>query len=436
MECGIRTRAVPIPHSRIAADVCMMHAVRWVTAGSIVMAALAALALAATVLFAERALSDASDVIVRGEGDALLSAVAADLAARGAPPTAHDLEEELETHRAAGLRYVAVFEGPRVVAEAGTARMPDAMPRPGHSAVLEKRVRVTGPLFPPRRPFHRFDRPPGPPPMTLLALELEPPVIEKLRGDLARIGVVGAVAGVVLIAFAIAWSRSARRLALIEARAAREQRLVALGSMSSVMAHELRNPLASLKGHAQLLVEDLEHDDKKRARAERVVAEAERLELLTTSLLDFVRDGPLEIAPVAPADLIAQAMQDLPAERVEVDVGAAPAKMRVDRTRLARALHNVIENAILATPDHRVGVDVSRAGSDVTIRVRDRGPGIPAGSEEKIFEPFMTTRTRGTGLGLAVARRIAEQHRGTLSGENDPAGGAVFRLSLPGSAEA
>ena len=94
-------------------------------------------------------------------------------------------------------------------------------------------------------------------------LELEPPAIEKLRGDLARISVVAAVAGVVLLAFAFAWSRSAARLRAVERQTAQEQRLVALGSMSSVMAHELRNPLASLKGHAQLLVEDLEEGKNK-----------------------------------------------------------------------------------------------------------------------------------------------------------------------------
>ncbi|MBN9160919.1 MAG: sensor histidine kinase, partial [Myxococcales bacterium] len=66
--------------------------------------------------------------------------------------------------------------------------------------------------------------------------------------------------------------------------------------------------------------------------------------------------------------------------------------------------------------------------------VRDRGPGLPAGSEAEIFEPFVTTRVRGTGLGLAVARRIAEQHDGTLTGETHPEGGALFTLRLRGQA--
>jgi two-component system sensor histidine kinase HydH len=415
------------------------------------MAALAAASLGATVLVAQGALSDASDVIVRGEGDALLSAVAADLAEEGTAPTTTFLERELKAHEAKGLRYIAIVDrGGHVHAEAGAARMSDAVLPPGQSKVLEKRVRVAGPLMPPRRwqqphppgvhdappsgPGPRFDRPgPGGPP--ILVVELEPPVIEKLRGDLSRISVVAAIAGSVLLAFAIAWWRSAHRLAAVEQRAGREQRLVALGSMSSVMAHELRNPLASLKGHAQLLVEDLE-DDKQRKKAERVVSEAERLEQLTTSLLDFVRDGPIELTPVTPAQLVEHALEHLAKERVKVELSKAPKALRIDGVRLARAVHNVIENALQATfAEESVELRIEHAKDETRIEVRDHGPGLTKGSEAQIFEPFITTRVRGTGLGLAVARRIAEQHGGTLTGENHPAGGALFRLSFPDQAD-
>jgi two-component system sensor histidine kinase HydH len=201
--------------------------------------------------------------------------------------------------------------------------------------------------------------------------------------------------------------------------------------MSSVMAHELRNPLASLKGHAQLLVEDLE-EGKNKSKAERVVAEAERLELLTTGLLDFVRDGPIDLAMIAPADLVTHALEHLPADRVNVDVSSAPKSFRVDEARLARALQNLVQNAIQASPDDAmVDLTISSEANVVVVAVRDHGPGIAAGSEAQIFEPFMTTRVRGTGLGLPVARRIAEQHHGTLVGENAEGGGAVFRLSFP-----
>lgn len=408
------------------------------------MAALAVVSLGATVFVAQRALSEASEVIVRGEGDALVSGVVADIAEDGSLPTSALLEQELKAHEAKGVRYLAVVDrdGARVQAEAGTATMGDAVLRPGQSKVLEKRVRIVGTLMPPRR-WQQSPRPPdgppsgprfgraGPPGFPLLVVELEPPVIEKLRADLTRISVVAAVAGSVLLAFAIAWSRSATRLAAVEQRAAREQRLVALGSMSSVMAHELRNPLASLKGHAQLLVEDIS-DDKQRAKAERVVSEAERLELLTTSLLDFVRDGPIELTAVTPGELVARSLDHLAEGRVEVDLSRAPKSLRIDGVRLARAVHNVVDNALQATPpDTRVALRIEHAKSETVISVRDHGPGLPPGSEAQIFEPFMTTRVRGTGLGLAVARRIAEQHGGSLTGETHPSGGAIFRLRFP-----
>ncbi|MDB4942164.1 MAG: Two-component sensor PilS [Labilithrix sp.] len=403
---------------------------------AVVMAGLAVVALGTTVLFAKHALSGATEVIVRGEGDVLVSSVLADLAQTGSPPDAALLQQELAAHEAQGLRYLAfVDHDGRPQLEAGAALLSDVPVRPGQSALKDKRVKVTGPLLPPRHGPHGPRSGPGAPPgPMLLVVELEPPVVARLEADLTRISVVAAIAGAVLLAFAMAWSRSERRLAEVEAKATREQRLVALGSMSSVMAHELRNPLASLKGHAQLLVEDLEDlgAEKPRKKAERVVAEAVRLELLTTSLLDFVRDGPMELTAVTPAELVARSLDHLASARVHVDLADAPAEVRVDPLRLARAVHNVVDNALQATPDgERVELRVAREGSGTLVAVRDHGPGITAGSEAQIFEPFITTRVKGTGLGLAVARRIAEQHGGTLTGANHPGGGAVFELRFP-----
>lgn len=387
------------------------------------MAVLAAIALAVTVFVAQRALSSANDVVVRGEAGSLLASVVTDLQQETVPPTAALLEQVLKAHQAQGLRFVALHERGGARTEAGSSLVPEGPAgHPGHVSVLGKRVRISGILPPPRgagpRPF------PPPPPM-VLTIELEPPVIEALRADLSRISVVAAGAGVVLLAFALAWSRTARRLDAIEQDREREQRLVALGSMSSVMAHELRNPLASLKGHAQLLAEDLE-DERQRKKADRVVREAERLEELTTSLLDFVRDGPIERREVAPSELVEQALEHLDRDRVEVAIRASR-PLSIDGPRLARAVHNLVDNALKAS-EGRVELVVEEVAAETVITVRDHGPGLP---DVNIFEPFVTTRTKGTGLGLPVARRIAEQHRGTLVGENDPAGGAVFRLRLP-----
>src|SRR3954452_14286336 len=114
------------------------------------MALLAVIALGVTVFVAQRALSHASDVVIRGEADALVSTIVADLAQEGAPPTNDLLAHELSTHDDKGLRYVAVVERDRMIAEAGTALMPDAKLRPGESMVHERRVRVAG-FVPPMR---------------------------------------------------------------------------------------------------------------------------------------------------------------------------------------------------------------------------------------------------------------------------------------------
>lgn len=406
------------------------------------MAVLAVLSLGVTVFVAQRALADASDVIARGEADLLIGALASDLAAEGVPPDDAALQRELTTHAAAGLRYVALVdrEG-RPVIEAGAATIPEAI-RPGQAIVRGSRARVAGMLGPPRRGPRPEGRP-GPGVgggmfmgIPVLVIEIEPPVVDKLRTDLRRIAIVASIAGVVLLAFAIAWARSSARLDAANVRAAREQRLVALGSMSSVMAHELRNPLASLKGHAQLLAEDLGDlgDPKKTKKAERVVAEAERLEILTTTLLDFVRDGPIERESLSPRDLVTKSIRDLDEARIEVDVTKAPATMKVDAERMPRVIHNLVDNALQAAPaPSKVEVSIASEGKSVLVVVRDHGPGIPDDALAQIFEPFHTTRTKGTGLGLAVARRIAEQHGGTLTAERAAEGdGAVFRLTFPG----
>ena len=105
-------------------------------------------------------------------------------------------------------------------------------------------------------------------------------------------------------------------------------------------------------------------------------------------------------------------------------------RIAADESRLARAMHNVIDNAIKASPEGaKVSVTLASGADAVSIEIRDRGPGVAA--DTAIFEPFVTTRVRGVGLGLPVARRIAEQHGGTLVAENHPSGGAVFTFRLP-----
>jgi two-component system sensor histidine kinase HydH len=229
--------------------------------------------------------------------------------------------------------------------------------------------------------------------------------------------------------------RSSQRLLAIERETARARHLAALGEMSAVLAHEIRNPLTSLKGHSQLLVESLSALglEKPRGKAERVVNEAVRLERITNDLLDFVKQGELDRTPTDLGLLVQQtASAAVPAERLRLALPDHGLVLPVDAAKLGQLIDNLVQNAVQAG-EGPVEVSLAAGTTEVVLTVHDHGPGIPAGQEERIFEPFVTTRVRGTGLGLAIARRIADRHGGTLTASNHPDGGALFRLTLPRS---
>jgi two-component system sensor histidine kinase HydH len=409
----------------------------WIGKGAIAMATLAAFFLGLTVLLAARALDHATDVVVLGDGEVVLEGVVLDLWRTQAPLTPEALAGIIAKHDGEGLRYIAIVDRQdhHVMVEAGVGRLTRTGHLPREVVRKNDRVRLFG-LIPPRSETRAAnDAAPGPPdlatfPRPGVVVEFESPLIARFRADLARIAVVAAVAACVLVALALAWSRSNARLAVARQQAERERRFVALGGASSVIAHEIRNPLAALKGHAQLLVEDL--GEPARSKAVRVVEGAERLEHLTTVLLDFVRDVPLDVRAIRTADLVERAVGPIMKDRVEVDLSRAPEVLDVD-DRLVLALRNVVANAHQATPEGAVPalVRVTSSADDVVIEVRDHGPGLPPGTEATMFDPFVTTKAKGTGLGLSIARRIVEQHRGTLTGSTHPEGGAIFRLVLP-----
>jgi two-component system sensor histidine kinase HydH len=412
----------------------------WVGKGAVALAILASLALAATVLLAQRVLTNACDTVTRGDGDTLITGVVVDLWETGPDLTSGTLDAVIANHGAQGLRYVALADRQdhHVIAEAGASAMVEARYLPGEVVRQGRRVRLVA-LIPPRsetRAAIDAASAPGPAllapyPRPYLVIEFEPPLIERLQRDLREMSIVAAAAAVILMIVALALSRTTERLSAVRLQAEQERRLVELGRASAVIAHELRNPLAALKGHAQLLAEDLA--EPSRAKALRVVEGAERLEGLTNVLLDFVRDAPTDIRAITSTALVDRALAPLPKERVRVDLSSAPSTLQVDAERASLALRNLIQNAVQATPDGGAPVELRIAGNEHegVIEVRDHGPGLTPGAEAQIFEPFVTTKTRGTGLGLSIARRIAEQHGGTLTGETHPQGGAVFRLVLP-----
>lgn len=357
------------------------------------------------------------------------------------------LQAFFEEHRGAGLRYAAVLdpEGATVIS-AGEPAAAVGTPQPhdresggdpraagGNLIQVGNRMRATFPRPPLRtgaatQPSYRD----GPPMGYWQVLEFEPMAPELVARAQRTLGLAAVGATILTLATLLFW-RTSRRYDAIRLRLEEQRRLTVLGEMSAVLAHEIRNPLASLKGHAQLLTERLSETSPERRKADRIVDEAKRLEVLTSDLLDFARSGPMDIREERPADVLRASIEDVGHEGIEIDTTNAPATWRLDKRRMAHAvLGNLIRNAAQALPARRNPVArVFSENGQLVFTVRDYGPGILQEVADRIFDPFFTTRTAGSGLGLPVARRIVELHGGRIVVANAPDGGAEFRVELP-----
>jgi two-component system sensor histidine kinase HydH len=384
---------------------------RWSVAAAL---ALMGAALVVTALTTRASVRDARDTLLRGERMAIEQAVRNDVGEPADAATADDLAHVLAARQADGLRYLAVYapDG-RILASAGT------------SSPESPRIRID--VRGGRRGGGRHG--------ARLVIEIEPVEAEELDEAANRSLGIGLAAAAVLIVIAAFLFRRVLRREQVERERERDRRLAQLGELSAVLAHEIRNPLASLKGNAQLLAGTLPAGEKPRQKADRVVDEAVRLEALTNDLLEFVRTGELRrqlVDPVAvlrDSAAVVVAAGDAAADQIEVVMEAAFPPWSLDQARMREVLVNLIDNAIAAGPPVRATVAMS--DGNLVYEISDHGPGVAPGDSEKIFEPFFTRKTKGTGLGLAVARRIVEQHGGTITAGAAPGGGARFRVALP-----
>jgi len=361
--------------------------------------------------------------LVRGQGDAILDS----LSHHPSELTDDYLESILREQGPEGLQCIAIFE------PGGTPSrvLGDCLPQGDEAlsrALLEARshevVEVAG-----RIRMVRGGNQPGRWPVLV---EFEPVMRSELeQGALRSLGAGGA-ASLALVLVALGLWRFSLREERLKAAMERDRRLAALGEMAGVLAHEIRNPLASMKGHAQLLAERLGEDTPERQKADRVVGEALRLEELTADLLSFIRSKQIDRRDVDPRTVLEAAAAELGDGRVEVEVESPVESWPLDPSLLQQALTNLLRNALQASPDGgRATATLASENGTLLVRVRDRGEGVAEADRERIFEPFYTTRTRGTGLGLAVARRIVSLHGGTITVENHPDGGAVFEVRIP-----
>lgn len=234
----------------------------------------------------------------------------------------------------------------------------------------------------------------------------------------------------------------------------RSKRLAALGEMAAGIAHEVRNPLGSIRLYAGMLEQDLADRPECRTVATKIAGAVRGLDAVVGDVLSFARELRLRPMPTDAGELLERAADACRAEAAEVvrrDLARAPIELECDTALVHQALVNLIRNAAEAnrvSGGRRVWLDaapgtVDASDSDpvggVVISVRDEGDGVPPEVIERVFNPFFTTRATGTGLGLPIVHRIVDAHAGRVivknNCEQEPgARGATVELRLPARA--
>jgi PAS domain S-box-containing protein len=230
---------------------------------------------------------------------------------------------------------------------------------------------------------------------------------------------------------------SALRLAQEEER--KKDRLASLGEMSARIAHEVRNPLVSIDSVVRLLGDDMKENPSASKDLDTIAREVRRLHSIVSEILQFAKPRPSSPAPGEAGALVRSVVAQVSSQfaqrdvKLEMELGDGVPSVSLDADRMRQVLLNLLFNALDASPigsSVKVGVSHTEAG-DVRIVVDDAGPGIPAEVASRIFTPFFSTKSRGTGLGLAVSRSIVEEHRGKIGLRNRPEGGTRAEVLLP-----
>ncbi len=232
--------------------------------------------------------------------------------------------------------------------------------------------------------------------------------------------------------FIRAWQKNYR----LEASLAEKERMAALGQMAAVLAHEIRNPLSSIKGFAQLYMEEAS-DAHLREDMAVIVEQADRLERLTANLLVYARPTELNLEDFSLENLCRELDRLVAAEKkgINLELKCSSKMVKSDREKLIQIVLNLVQNSIEAMEKHggekRVMVTLDALDDGLEIKVEDTGPGFPEELKDSIFDPFVTTKTKGTGLGLAIVKRLVVAMDGTIKTSSKPEGGSIVEIYLP-----
>jgi signal transduction histidine kinase len=236
------------------------------------------------------------------------------------------------------------------------------------------------------------------------------------------------------------------RIIAVEKQLRRSEKLSTLGEMAAVLAHEIRNPLGSIRGTAEILRDDFRPGDPKYEFIQIQIKETERLNHVVEDFLRMARQQPVELRDCSIREeletivtLVAKEARDRGIS-LSIDPFDGKAIIRGDGEKLRQAFLNIVINALQATPSGgSVAISVAQSSlpsmeeenSSIEITFRDTGSGISADNLQRVFEPFYTTKSDGTGLGLAVTRKIIEAHGGLLTVASEVGSGTTVVVVLP-----
>lgn len=217
----------------------------------------------------------------------------------------------------------------------------------------------------------------------------------------------------------------------------RSHKMSLVGQIAAGMAHEIKNPLASIKGAVEILCEDGTSEEDKGEFKAIVLKEVRRINASVSDFLEFARPSETTLAELNLADVVRSSLKQIQPQALRRDIRIFshvedPVIVMADEEKIHQVMLNLLLNAVDASPDgSTVTVSLNAEESDARISIEDAGSGISADNVSKIFEPFFTTKPSGTGLGLAIAKSIVERHSGHIILENTTTGGARAQIKLP-----
>lgn len=223
-----------------------------------------------------------------------------------------------------------------------------------------------------------------------------------------------------------------------EERLREQAALTRLGELAAVVAHEVRNPIAGAQGALQIIRGRLPQDSKDRAIVDEITTRFDGLNRLIEDILIYARPRPLRLAPTTLRNILDSVATFVASDAANRDLqltiegDADPVPLVVDGELVKAVFMNLVQNAIQAmNAQGTVDIRVMTTPERCAVSIRDHGPGIAPEHRDRVFEPFFTTRHRGTGLGLPIAQRVVERHGGTLTLDCPPGGGTVATVTLP-----